>query len=62
MKTGAVVCTDVPSKEPLRQVGVGRIGTPGSLGGVMLSTLARNVRYVGSIAPLGTLLPIPSTP
>ena len=36
-----VVCTDLPSKQPQRQVGVGRV-TSGSLGGEMVSTLGQN--------------------
>ena len=40
------------------QVAVGTVVTVGSLGGVMVSTLARNARDVGSIPTLGTILPI----
>ena len=32
--------------------------TPGSLGGVIVSTLARNARDVGLIPALGIILPI----
>ena len=39
-----VVYSDLSGKEPHRQVGVGRVMTSGSLGGVMVSTLARNAR------------------
>ena len=45
-----VVCT-----EPLRQVGVGRMMTSGSLDGVIVSTLACNARDVGSIHSLDTI-------
>ena len=34
-----LVYTDLSGKEPDRQVGVGMVVTPGSLGGVMASTL-----------------------
>ena len=34
-----VVCTDLSGKEPHRQVGVGRVVTSGSLGGVMVSVV-----------------------
>ena len=39
-----VVCTDLSGKEPHRQVGVGMVGISGSLGGVMISTLAWNAK------------------
>ena len=48
-----VVCIDLSGKEPHRQVSVVR-----SPGGVMVTTLARNPRDVGSIPALGTILPI----
>ena len=45
-------------KELHRQVGMGILVTSVSLGGVMVSILARNARYVGSIPAVGTLFPI----
>ena len=53
-----LVCTDLSGKEPHRQVGMGRVMTSGSLGGVMLSTLAQNARDIGSMSTLGTIFPI----
>ena len=43
-------------KELHRHLGVGRIVTSGNQGGVMVSTLARNARDVGSIPALGTII------
>ena len=40
------------------QVSVGSMVTAGSLGGVMVSTLTRNARDVGSISALGPVFPI----
>ena len=57
-----VVCTDFSGKEPHGQAGVGMVLTSGSLGGVIVSTLARNARDVGSIPALGTIFPIFITP
>ena len=57
-----VICIDHSGKEPHRQVGVGRVVTPGSLGGVMVGMLAQNVRDVGSIPVLGMIFPIFITP
>ena len=34
-----VVCTDLSGKEPHRLVGVGRVVTSGSLGGVMVGVI-----------------------
>ena len=48
-----VVCSDFSGKEPCGQVGIDRVMTPGSLGGIMVRTLARNARVVGSISTLG---------
>ena len=48
-----VVCTKL--NKPHIQVGMGRVVTSGSLGSVMVSTLAQNVRDVDSIPTLGTL-------
>ena len=39
-----VVCTNLSGKELHRQVGVGRVLASGCLGGVMVSTLARDIR------------------
>ena len=49
MWMSVIVCTDLSGKESPRQVGVGTEVTSGSLGGVMVSTLAGNARDVGSI-------------
>ena len=58
-----VVCTDVSGKEPHRQVGMGTVDLPpGSLDGVMVSTLAQNARGVDSIPALATIFPILNTP
>ena len=62
MHRGVVVCTDLLGKETYRQIGVGRMVTSGGLHGVMVSTLARNTRDVGSIPALGTTFPIFITP
>ena len=43
-----VVCADLSSKDPHRQVGVDRMVAGGSQGGVMVSTLVWNARDVGS--------------
>ena len=55
-----VGCTDLSGKELHRQVGMGKMVTSVSLGGIMVSTLAWNARDVGSI--LGTVFPIFITP
>ena len=57
-ETSAVVFTDVSGNEPHRQVGVGRVVTSGSLGGVMVCTLTQIVRDVDSIPALGAIFPI----
>ena len=49
-------------KEPHRQVGVGRVVASGNLGGVMVRSLARNARDVGSIPTVGTIILIFITP
>ena len=49
------VCTDLYSKEPHRQLGLGNVVTPGSLSGEIVSTLAQNARDVGSIPALGAI-------
>ena len=56
--TYVVVYTDLSGKELHRQEGVGSMATSGSLGGVMVRTLAWNVRDVGSIPDLGKIFPI----
>ena len=54
---------DIADKELHRQVGYhGILLTSGSLGVVMVSTLARNARDVGSIPALGTIFTIFITP
>ena len=52
------LCTDLSGKEPHRQMDVGIVVTSGSLGHVMVSTLARNDRGMGLSPALGTLFPI----
>ena len=53
-----VGCTDLSGKELHRQVGLSSVVTAGSLDGVMVSTMTRNVRAVGSISALGAIFPI----
>ena len=53
-----MACSDLSSKEPQREVGVDRVMTSGSLGGVMVW----NTRDVGSIPALGAIFPIFITP
>ena len=48
----SVLCTDLSGKTPHRQVGVGKVVTSRSLGAVMVSTLAQDVRDVGLISPI----------
>ena len=55
---GVVVCTDLSDMKSHRQEGVGTVVTSESLGGVMISTLARNARHVDSLSTLGTIFPI----
>ena len=55
--TSVVVCTDVSGNEPVRQVSVVRVIALGSLGGIMVSTLLRNAKGVGSNPSLETLFP-----
>ena len=44
-----VICTDISDKELLHtQVGVGKVVTSGSLGGVIVTALPWNARNVGS--------------
>ena len=43
----AVICSDLSDKAPPRQVGVGRVLTWGTLGRVMITTVARNADSVG---------------
>ena len=54
--TSVVGCINLSGKKLHREVGVGAVVASGSLGGVMVSTLAWNARDVGSIRPLGTIL------
>ena len=56
-----VVCTHLPDRELHRQVGRSRVVKSGSLDGVMVNTLAQNVRDVGSIPTLGTIFPFVNT-
>ena len=53
-----IVCTDLSSKEPHRQVSMGRVITSGSPGGIMVSTLAWYASDVGLIPALGAIFPI----
>ena len=55
MSVVLVVSFEIAGNALHRQVGVGRVVTPGSLGGVMISTQAQNARDVGSIP---TIFPI----
>ena len=57
-----VVCTERTSKEPHKQVSVGMVMKSESLCGVMVCTLARNVRNVDSVPALGAIFPIFITP
>ena len=57
--TSLVVCTDLSGKKLHRQVGV---DTVGSLAGVIVITLARDVRDMGSTPTLGEIFPIFITP
>ena len=50
--------TDLSGKELHIQVGVDRVVTSGSLGGVMVNTMARNAIGVASILALGTIFRI----
>ena len=52
-----IACTEHSGKEPHRQVAVGRVVTLGSVGGVMISTMALNARDLGSIPSLGEIFP-----
>ena len=47
--TIAVTVTDLSGTEANGQVGVDIVVTSGSLDGIMVSTLARNVKHVGLI-------------
>ena len=57
-----MVSTDFLGKEPHRQVDVDSVVTSGSLGGVMVSTLAWNASDVDPIPALGAIFPIFITP
>ena len=52
-----VVCTDILGEEAHRQRVVGKVLTLGSLGGVMVSTLAQNARDISSIRALSATFP-----
>ena len=56
------VCTDLSSKEVDRHVGVDAMVTSGTLGGVMVSTLIQNARYIASLHALATIFPMFITP
>ena len=53
-----VVCTDLLGNEPHRKIDEGSMVTSGSLGGVIVSTLAWNATGMCLIPPLGTIFPI----
>ena len=55
-----IQCNDLSGKQPNRQVGVNRVVTCGSQGGVAVSTLAQNARGAGSNPALGAIFPLPS--
>ena len=57
-----VLYNDLSGKELHRQVGTGRVMTSGSLGGVMVSTLAQDARVVGTIPILAVIFPMFITP
>ena len=57
-----VVCTDLSGKERHRQVGMDRVMTSRSPGGVMISTLVWDTGGVGSNPALGATFPISLTP
>ena len=57
-----VGCTNLSTQEPHRRVGLGRVVTSSSLGGVMINTLARHAKDVGSIPTIGAKFPIFITP
>ena len=57
-----IVSTDLSGIEPHRKGSMGRVVTSGSLGGLMVSTLALNARDVGSIPARGALFLIFITP
>ena len=61
-ETSVVVCIDLSGKDLYRQVGVIRVVTSGSLGGVIVCTLAWNARDMGSISVQGTIFPVFITP
>ena len=61
-KSGVIVWTDNPSKYPYRKVGVGRMVISGSLGWVVVSTLAQNARDIHLIPALGTICDLFITP
>ena len=51
---------DISGKKPYRHVGLDRVVTSMSLGGVMVSAQAWNARDVGSIPTLNTNFAFPS--
>ena len=57
-----LVCTDLLSEEPYRQLSERRVVTSGNLAGVHVSALAHNSRDVGLIPTLGKIFPIFITP
>ena len=56
-----MVRIDFSSEEPHRQVDFDRVMTSGSLCGVVVGTLARNVRDMDLIPALGEIFPISIT-
>ena len=55
---GMSVCIGLSGTESQRQVEMGRVMKSGSLGGVMVRTLAWNARYVDWIPALDAIFPI----
>ena len=53
----AVVCTDLSGKEPHKEVDIDRVIASGSLGGVIVSSVARTAKELGSIPTLGAIFP-----
>ena len=55
MNTSVVICTDLRAMN--RIVGMSRIMTSGSVGGVKIRTLAQNTRDMGLFPTLGKIPP-----
>ena len=57
-----VICTELSGKEQHRQAAAGRMVTSGTLGRVMVITLAQNAKDVGLIVVLGAIFPFSLLP